>query len=134
MKCFNKMGILLFAVCLIVALAACSSGSDEYESLSSFEYHFYPEEYEEEYSAITRNVQLESGKDYKFLITAECKDGSITITSTYSGADDTVYFVNSNSPCNEWIELPAGTTDIVTFTANIEPITEGAIVVEILVK
>lgn len=134
MKCFKKMVILLFAVCLIAALVACSSGSDEYESLSSFEYHFYPEEYEEEYSAITRDAQLESGKDYKFLITAECKDGSITITSTYSGADDTVYFVDSNSPCNEWLELPAGAEGNVAFTVSIEADTEGFIIVETFVK
>lgn len=134
MKCFKKMAVLLFVACLIAALSACSNNSGEYESLSSFEYHFYPEEYEEEYSEVTRDVQLESGKDYKFHIASECKDGSITITSTYSGADDTVYFVDSDSPCDEWIELPAGVAKSMIFTINIKADTEGNVIVEMLTR
>lgn len=134
MKRFKKMAALLFALCFMLAFSACSGGNDEYERLSGFEYHFYPEEYEEEYSKITREVELESGKDYKLLIQSVCESGSIKITATYAESDDTVYFVNSDSPCEEWIELPIGTTERVNFTINIEADTEGFVIVDVLAR
>lgn len=134
MKHFKKMAVLLFAVCFIVGLSACSNGNGEYENLSSFEYHFYPEEYEEEYSEVKRDVQLESSKDYKFHITSTCKDGSIKIVAEYNEADDGAYLVDSNSPCDEWLEIPSGTATSVKFTINIGADTEGEVIVETLTR
>ena len=134
MKVFKNITVLLFALCFMLLISACSGGNDEYEKLSGFEYHFCPEEYEEEYCEITRDVELDSGKDYKFLIQSECKSGSIEITVTHTGADDTVYLVNSDSPCEEWIELSAGVTKLVNFTIDIEADTEGAVIVDVLAR
>ena len=72
MKRFKKMATLLFALCFVSVLSACSGGDGKYESISGFEYHFYPEEYEEEYSEIARDVELKSGKAYKILIQSVC--------------------------------------------------------------
>lgn len=130
MRRFKKLTALVLGLCFVIALSACSGSKDEYERFSSFENHFYPEEFEEEYSEVTREVLLESGKDYKFFIKSACKDGSLKITSTYSGADDTVYIVNSDSPCEEWLEISAGTTDKITFIINIEADTDGSVIVE----
>ena len=134
MKNFKKLITLLLGLCFVLVLSACSGNSTEYESLSSFEYHFYPEEYEEEYSEIARDIPLERGKDYKFLIKSECKSDTITITLTYNGNEENKYFVNSESPCDEQMELVAGTTDETTFTINIEPDTEGFVIVEQFIK
>lgn len=100
----------------------------------AFEYHFYPEEYEEEYSEIARDVELESGKDYKFLIQSVCESGSIEITVTHTGTDDAVYFVDFTSPCEEWIELPSGTAELVNFTINIDADTDGSVIVDVLAQ
>ena len=134
MKRFRKMAALLFALCFMLDLSACSGSNDEYEKLSGFEYHFYPEEYGEEYSEIARDVELESGKDYEFLIQSVCENGSIEITVTHTGVDDTVYFVDSGSPCEEWIELPSGTAELVNFTINIDEDTEGFVIVDVLAR
>lgn len=134
MKNSKKWITLLFALYFALVLSACSGNSAEYESLSSFEYHFYPEEYEEEYSEITRDISLERGKNYKFSIKSECKSGTITIISTYNGNEKNKYFVNPESPCDEQMELLAGTTDETTFTINIEPDTEGFVIVEQFIK
>lgn len=134
MKRFRKMVALLFALCFILLLSACSGSNGEYERLSGFEYHFYPEEYEEEYSEIARDVELESGKDYKFLIQSVCESGSIVITVTHTGTDDAVYFVDFTSPCEEWIELPSGTAELVNFTINIDADTDGSVIVDVLAQ
>ena len=61
MKKYKKIGVYLLAICLIFALTACNdSEADEFTSLRSFEYHFIPEEYEEEYSEYEKTM-LASG-------------------------------------------------------------------------
>ena len=134
MKNSKKWITLLFALYFALVLSACSGNSAEYESPSSFEYHFYPEEYEEEYSEITRAIPLEHDKDYKFLIKSECKSGTITIILTYDGNTESKYIITAESPCEEQIELLEGTTDETTFTINIDPDTEGFVIVEQLIK
>ena len=134
MKQFRGMAALLFALCFVSVLSACSGSKGEYESISGFEYHFYPEEYEKNHSEFIRDIELESGKDYKLLVQAMCESGAVKITVTYSGADDTVYLVNSDSPCEEWIELSAGITERVNFTINIEADTDGSVSVDVLTR
>ena len=51
--------VSLLAVCFAFALTACNnSESDEFTSLQSFEYHFFPEEYEKEYSEHEKTIHL----------------------------------------------------------------------------
>ena len=64
MKKYKKIGVYLLAICLIFALTACNdSEADEFTSLRSFEYHFIPEEYEEEYSEYEKVITLEADTD-----------------------------------------------------------------------
>lgn len=125
---------LLIAMCLIWIVSACSGSSTvEYESEQSFEYHFYPEEYEEAYSEISKTLPLESGKDYQIQIEANCTSGSMEIQVCYED-DETLYIVDIDTPCNDTITIPADTTDKVEFIVSIEPDTEGMVIGETLVQ
>ena len=43
MKQYKKIAVCLFAICFAFALTACNdSDPDEFTSLQSFEYHFFP--------------------------------------------------------------------------------------------
>ena len=78
MKKYKKIGVYLLAICLIFALTACNdSEADEFTSLRSFEYHFIPEEYEEEYSEYEKTITLEADTDYQFKVDATCESGTI---------------------------------------------------------
>ena len=80
MKKYKKIGVYLLAICLIFALTACNdSEADEFTSLQSFEYHFIPEEYEEEYSEYEKTITLEADTDYQFKVDATCESGTIEI-------------------------------------------------------
>ena len=104
MKKYKKIGVYLLAICLIFALTACNdSEADEFTSLRSFEYHFIPEEYEEEYSEYEKTITLEADTDYQFKVDATCESGTIEIRLTYENAEETMYIVNSSAPCNDKI-------------------------------
>lgn len=125
---------LFITICLTLIVSACSgSGTVEYESEQSFEYHFYPEEYEEAYSEISKTLPLESGKDYQIRVDASCASGSMEIQVCYED-DETLYIVDIDTPCNDTITIPADTTGKVEFIVSIEPDTEGAVIGEILVR
>lgn len=125
---------LLIALSLTWIISACSgSGTVEYESEQSFEYHFYPEEYEEAYSEISKTLLLKSGKDYQIRMEANCTSGSMEIQVCYRDAE-TLYIVDIDMPCNDTITIPADTTDKVEFIVLIEPDTEGMVIGETLVQ
>ena len=67
-------------------------------SLRSFEYHFIPEEYKEEYSEYEKTITLEADTDYQFKVDATCESGTIEIRLTYENAEETMYIVNSSAP------------------------------------
>ena len=97
--------VSLLAVCFAFALTACNnSESDEFTSLQSFEYHFFPEEYEKEYSEHEKTITLEADTDYQFKVDAACESGTIEISLTYENAEETIV-VNSSAPCNDKIQL-----------------------------
>ena len=129
MKKYKKIGVYLLAICLIFALTACNdSEADEFTSLRSFEYHFIPEEYEEEYSEYEKTITLEADTDYQFKVDATCESGTIEIRLTYENAEETMYIVNSSAPCNDKINIPANTSRIIThdgrenlFTSTLPP-------------
>ena len=64
---------------------------DEFTSLQSFEYHFIPEEYEEEYSEYEKVITLEADTDYQFKVDAACESGTIEIGLTYENAEEKMY-------------------------------------------
>ena len=68
MKQYKKIAVCLLTICFAFALTACNnSDRDEFTSLQSFEYHFFPEEYEEEYSEYEKVITLEADTDYQFI-------------------------------------------------------------------
>ena len=141
MKEYKKIGVYLLAICLIFALTACNdSEADEFTSLRSFEYHFIPEEYEEEYSEYEKVITLEADTDYQFKvdatceIDATCESGTIEISLTYENAEEKMYIVNSSAPCNDKINIPANTTETACFSITIVPETKGDVVVDVLTR
>ena len=126
MKQYKKIAVCLFAICFAFALTACNdSDPDEFTSLQSFEYHFFPEEYEEEYSEYEKVITLEADTDYQFKVDAACESGTIEIGHTYENAEEKMYIVNSSAPCNDKINIPANTTETAYFTITIDPETKG---------
>lgn len=80
MKRSEKAIAGLISVGLVLGLSACGRAPEEAEefvSRQAFEYHFYPEEYEEEYSSVGRTLPLDGETDYQFRIEAECASGTI---------------------------------------------------------
>ena len=135
MKQYKKIAVCLFAICFAFALTACNdSDPDEFTSLQSFEYHFFPEEYEEEYSEYEKVITLEAYTDYQFKVDAACESGTIEISLTYENAEEKMYIVNSSAPCNDKINIPANTTETACFTITIVPETKGDVAVEVLTR
>ena len=135
MKQYKKIAVCLLAICFAFALTACNnSDQDEFTSLQSFEYHFFPEEYEEEYSEYEKVITLEADTDYQFKVDATCESGTIEISLTYENAEEKMYIVNSSAPCNDKINIPANTTETACFTITIVPETKGDVVVEVLTR
>ena len=135
MKRYRKVAVLLFALCLALALTACNNSEpDEFTSLQSFEYHFFPEEYEQEYSEYEKTLTLEANADYQFKVDAVCESGTIEISLIYENADEKMYIVNSSAPCNDEIIIPANTTETAFFTITIVPETKGDISIEVLTR
>lgn len=135
MKQYKKIAVCLFAICFAFALTACNdSDPDEFTSLQSFEYHFFPEEYEEEYSEYEKVITLEADTDYQFKVDATCESGTIEISLTYENAEEKMYIVNSSAPCNDKINIPANTTETACFSITIVPETKGDVVVEVLTR
>lgn len=135
MKQYKKIAVCLLAICFAFALTACNnSDQDEFTSLQSFEYHFFPEEYEEEYSEYEKVITLEADTDYQFKVDATCESGTIEISLTYENAEEKMYIVNSSAPCNDKINIPANTTETACFSITIVPETKGDVVVEVLTR
>lgn len=135
MKQYKKIAVCLLAICFALALTACNnSDQNEFTSLQSFEYHFFPEEYEEEYSEYEKVITLEADTDYQFKVDATCESGTIEISLTYENAEEKMYIVNSSAPCNDKINIPANTTETACFTITIVPETKGDVVVEVLTR
>ena len=135
MKRYKQFAIFLLTICIAFALAACGdSEPDVFTSLQSFEFHFFPEEYEEEYNEYEKTITLEEDREYQFQVNAACKSGKIAINMIYGNAEAKKYTVNSSVPCSDTISIPANITDTVCFTITITPETKGDVVVEVYVR
>lgn len=132
MNRFKRITALFTFVCLILVLPACSGNKAEYESTQGFEFHFYPEEYEEEYSEVTKTLYLETETDYQLQIDAACESGTMEVSVTYRDADEKIYTVNADNPCNELLPIPANAASTVTITISIEPNTKGTVIGDLL--
>lgn len=135
MKKYKKVVIFILTIYSALFLTACKSDEpDEYTSLQSFEYHFYPEEYEEEYSEFQTSFTLEADKDYKFQVDAACESGTIKISINYENGNEKIYEVSPTDSCNDTISIPANTVDNVYFVISIDSETKGQVIGEILTR
>ncbi len=132
MNRFKRITALFAAVYLILAISACSGEKAEYESTQGFEFHFYPEEYEEEYSEVSKTLYLETGTDYQLQIDAACENGTMEVRVMYQDADEKVYIVNADDPRKELLPIPANDASAVTITISIEPNTKGTVIGDLL--
>lgn len=133
MKQYKKIVICILIFYFAITISACNNKSNEFSSIQSFEYHFYPEEYEEEYSKYKKSFTLEADTDYQLQLNAVCESGTIEICISYENAENIDYIVNSETPCNDTILIPANTTNSVSFIITIQAETKGNIVGEIFI-
>lgn len=119
----------LMAALLAAALVACGSQPD-YELRQNFEYHFYPEEYEEAYSRVEKSLTLENRTEYQVKIQAACENGTLTVSTACAG-EEQAYIVSPDTPCGESIFLTTGSTGQADFVITIEPDTQGSVIVEL---
>lgn len=117
------------AALLAAALVACGSQS-EYELRQNFEYHFYPDEYEEAFSHVEKTIMLEDGTEYRIQIQAACESGTLTVSAACAG-EEQEYAVSPDAPCEESISLAAGSAGQADFVITIEPDTRGSVIVEL---
>lgn len=129
----KKIVVLSFAaICLMFSLAACSGNNAVYESVEEFESHFISEEYDSEYSTITEVFTLKEDTDYQVKLDAKCESGTMKIRIMYAGADEKVYSVDSETPCNEILTIPTDSVNEVEITVSIEPDTNGTVIGRLL--
>ena len=119
----------LMASRLAAALVACGSRPD-YELRQNFEYHFYPEEYEEAYSRVEKALVLEDGTEYQVKIQASCESGTLAVSASCAG-EEWAYTVSPEEPCAESLSLSAGSAGQADFVITIEPDTRGSVIVEL---
>lgn len=132
MNRFKKIAALFMAICLMLLLSACSGGKEEYDSMQGLEFHFYPEEYEEEYSEVSKTLSLEADTDYQLKIDASCESGTMKISVKYADGDAKNYSVNADAPCNELLSIPANMASEVSVIVSIEPDTKGKVIGDLL--
>ncbi len=132
MNRFKTLIALFLVMCFALSLSACSGSEAEYESTREFEFHFYPEEYEEEYSEVSKTLSLEADTDYQLKIDASCESGTMEISVKYADEDAKDYTVNADTPCNELLSIPANTASEISVVVSIEPDTKGDVVSELL--
>ena len=124
----------LISLGLVLGLSACGrtpEEAEEFVSRQAFEYHFYPEEYEEEYSSVGRTLPLDGETDYQFRIEAECASGTMEIRVT-CGTEEQIYAVSPSEPCRETVSVESGAAGEAQFGIEIQPDTEGGVRVEVL--
>lgn len=130
-RCKNMIALLLI-MCFAFSLSACSGSNTEYESIREFEFHFYPEEYEEEYSEVSKTLSLEADTDYQLKIDAACESGKMEICVKFGDEDAKSYNVDADTPCNDLLSIFANTTSEVSVIVSIEPDTKGDVISELL--
>ncbi len=130
---------IIFTIALVFISAMCLCGcsekeKEEYTYLQGFEYHFYPQEYEEEYSGYSKSLSLKSNTDYKIVIHAQCESGSVTINMSRDNEDAAIFTADSRSPCDKTVFVGTDTDETVIFSLLTDEDTRADIVVKIYSK
>ncbi len=133
MKCFKVTFIAVFTLLFSAVFSGCETNhSEEFSDWKSFEYHFYPEEYEKDYSKFQKSCTLETDTSYQLKIESNCESGIIEICVDYKDGKDKVYVIKPSVPCSDTILLGENIADEIMFTIIIQPNTKGDVFVEIL--
>lgn len=132
MNRFKKIVVVLFVICFIFSFTACSGKQTAFKSVEGFEYHFYPEDYDNEYSPEPMTFSLREKTDYQFQIDAACESGAMEIGFIYENEDAKTYTVNADAPCHKLLTISANTTSEVTITITIKPSTKGEVIGDLL--
>ncbi len=132
MKLFKTILTFSIVLCLSFICVACDNQrADEWNVVESFEYHFYPEEYEEKYSEIENSFTLEEDTEYQLRINASCESGIIEVDIYYGDTEKNLE-INASNTHNETISIPTNSAGTVAFTININTDTQGEFICEIL--
>lgn len=134
MNKFKNMITLLLIMCFAFSLCACSDSKSEYESIRKFEFRFFPEEYEEEYSNVSKTLSLEANTDYQLKIDASCESGTMEICVKYADENEKKYSIDPDMPCNEALSILTSTASEISVVVSIEPDTQGEVIAELLVN
>lgn len=135
MKKLKIMFTVIFVFISAVYLCGCGEKQEEeYAYLQGFEYHFYPQEYEEEYSGYSKSLSLKSDTDYKIVVQAQCESGSVTINMSRDNEDATIFTADSRSPCDKTVFVSTNTDETVIFSLLTDEDTRADIVVKIYIK
>ena len=130
MKTMNRMFMLIISLILsFFNLTACQN--KDFESVRSFEYHFFKEEYEEKYNTVEKTIELESDTDYKIKLTSSTDSGTIAMKLSYVNKKSEETIIKLTAPETEIIEIPSGTTSAFTFAVQIDSDTQGDVKVEV---
>ena len=130
MKRFKRIAVLgITLLCITLTLTACQKKG--FESVRTFEFHFFKEEYEEKYNRAEKTMELKPEANYKINITSSVDSGTIAMKLSYLNYDGKAIIVNMTAPGTESIEIASGTTSAFTFTAQIDSDTQGVVKVEI---
>ena len=122
----SKLIIIAIIAMLIFGITAIliANRKKEYVMAEGIEYHFYPEEYDEQYSRIEDSFDLSNKEKYQMEVQASCKDGTMQIKLT-SGDIINEYTINAETPCDEIVDIPNDKADKIYIFISIEKDTEG---------
>ncbi len=121
---------MLFMLVAGLAFGACGCTAEKpeaFEVVQSFEYHFYPEEYDEKYTEYQKIWKLQPDTDYQIEIQSGCQSGSLQIDVTDANTFQKQYTVSADAPCNKVIDLAGNTSEAVTVEIKIEADTKGQV-------
>ncbi len=125
MTLFKRTISFLIVLSMIFILSGCNGGDkNEFTTVQSFEYHIYPEEYEEIYNEFNKSFVLESDKEYKIKFNATCEDGIMEIVIR-TDENEQKYEVDSSEPCDDIIVVPVNSSSSISFTVIIQEDTKG---------
>lgn len=133
MKSIKRIAVLLTAVCLAAVMTACGTQqTEQYETVRSFEFHFFKEEFDAQYCETVKEIELEDGADYQVQIQSECESGTIRMKAEYENEEGKEETVICHAPCEKTIAIDRKAGRTFVFTILIDSQTEGNIKVDFL--
>ena len=120
---------VIFMFSLTLSLCGCSK---EWGMTAASEYHFYREEYDEQYRSYDIEFDLDK-KEHKVQITSECVSGTIIVASN-DQIEGFPCSVSSEEPLDMEFILPESTDNHISFTLEINEEAEESVVITMYEK